>query len=215
MIVTARFPILPIRSAAGRTMFESILGPAGPTARKAILALACCAALALSGCGSSHPSLKAGPPNGIITTRKEALYIPLPKVANPAESLLARAGWGEGRLPEELRKELLYQFKRKGVPVVEDSTQSASRMNVFLSEYDPGEGGASRYVVSALLKTPGGERRLEYRNKPRWVDAPEREDPTLDNIRKMAKELVELSRKDPDARKDPLEGGDMGLMMIF
>jgi hypothetical protein len=201
------FPVRPTRSFAG-------LRRSVAAVRIAAL-FACLAMLPLTGCGANHPSPKKGPPNGIITTRKEALYVPLPKVSNPAESLLVRAGWGEGRLPQELRKEILYQFRRKGVPTVEDSARAASTLDVFLSEYEPGDGEASRYAVSATLKTPGGERRLEYRNKPGRADAPEREDPTLDDIRKMAKELVERSRRDPDARKDPYEEGDMGLMMIF
>lgn len=171
--------------------------------------------MALPGCSSSHPSPKGESPNGIIATRKDALYIPLPVVAPAADSLLARGGWGGTRLPEELRKELLYQYKRKGVPTVEDSARSASSLRIFLSDYWLGDGESSRYTVSAVLRTPGGERRFETRKKPGRTDAPEREDPTLDNIRKMAKELVELSRKDPEARKDPLEDGDMGLMMIF
>jgi hypothetical protein len=207
MTVTPPFPPILYRP-------SGVTGPCLAAARIAIL-LIVFASVPLTGCGASHPPMKAAPPNGIITTRKEPLYVPLPKVAVPAESLLARAGWGDGRLPQELRKELLYQFKRKGVPTVEDSAQAASTLDVFLSEYGPGDGEATRYAVSATLKTPGGERRLEYRNKPGRADAPEREDPTLDNIRKMAKELVERSRKDPDARKDPYEEGDMGLMMIF
>jgi hypothetical protein len=180
-------------------------------------AAACLAALVFAGCAAIAPKADANAKT-VSVNGTEALYVAPPIMADTVDTLLARIGWGEGRMSQELRKELIYQFNRRGVATVEDSAAAKASLAIVLSEYVQGGGTASHYAVDALLKTGNGERRIALRKVPKGAAAPEREDPTLDNIRLIASSMVEESRKDPDAKKaNPKKTPDYnpGLMMIF
>jgi|GEM_PF-2933990 len=151
-----------------------------------------CAGFSGQGRGAKTPAIKVG--------SKNALYVSAPSIPDSVDSLLARIGWGGGRFPAELRKEIIFQFNRKGVAVVEDSLKSDAGLRPVITGYVQ-ETSSSHFEGSALLKTPAGERRIDFKkSKPRG-QAPERDDPTVDNLRMIAASLVDEARKDPSKKK--------------
>ena len=138
----------------------------------------------------------------VIVSSKEALFLPMPELADSVEAALTPMGWGGGRFAAELRKEIAYQFNRKGVAVVEDSAQGAASLAVNVEAFLQGRKSAPRFEGYALLKTPQGERRIAFgKAKSGGAEAPDRDDPTVDRIRSIAETVVASSRETPEAVK--------------
>jgi hypothetical protein len=162
----------------------------------AVLLLAAC----FAGCGHTrqngsrkNPEIAVGP--------KDVLFVALPIVSDTVDTLLGRIGWGEGRFSRELHKEILFQLNRKGVATVEDSAQAKSALLVSVTGYVHGAGASSRFDGSARLRTEAGERVIGFKKSPDRGEPPERQDPTVDNLRMIASTLVDEARRDPDAKK--------------
>lgn len=177
-------------------------------------AIALLSAIALFGCAnfSGQGRVAKSPP--VTVGSKIALYVAAPSVPDSVDSLLARIGWGGGRFPEELRKEIVFQFNRKGVAVVEDSLQADASLMPSVTGYVQDQ-ASSHFEGSALLKTPAGERRIGFKKPKAGGRAPERDDPTVDNLRMIAAALVEEARKDPSAKKAKEEFEYVPQMMIL
>lgn len=161
-----------------------------------VLLLAVC----LAGCGHTSrsgggktPRIEIGP--------KDVVFVAAPFVSDSVETLLGRIGWGEGRFSRELQKEILFQLNRNGVPTVDDSAQAESDLRVSVNGYVQGDGSSSRFEGSARLRTQSGERVIEFKKSPARGEAPERLDPTVDNLRMIASTIVNEARKDPKANK--------------
>lgn len=161
-------------------------------------------AACLAGCGHTaqnskreNPSISVGP--------KDVLFVAQPIVTDSVDSLLGRLGWGDGRFSRELHKEILFQLNRKGVATVEDSSQGKSSMTVSVTGYDQGSGSASRFDGSARLRTEAGERVIDFSKSPARGEAPERQDPTVDNLRMIASTLVNAAYAEPVGKKKPKE----------
>jgi hypothetical protein len=185
--------------------------------RMACLLAACIPVFFWTGCASSSGT-KSQAAKGVILDSRQALYVPDPVVADSADSALARMGWGGGRFARELKKEILFQFNRKGVPTVEDSVQAKARLEVSLARYSQESAGASGFDGSARLATPEGERSIGFKKEAGGAEAPERDDPTVDNIRKIASTLVDGARRDPKAEKEKSKNGPEytpTMMIIF
>lgn len=151
-----------------------------------------CANFSSQGRGAKQPVITVG--------SKNALYVSVPAVPDSVDSLLAGLGWGGGRFSSELRKEIIFQFNRKGVAAVEDSLKADASLIPSVTGYVQG-GPSSYFEGNALLKTASGERRIEFKKPKSRGQAPERDDPTVDNLRMIAGALVEESRKDPKSKK--------------
>jgi hypothetical protein len=176
---------------------------------------ACLAALVFAGCAAFSPQA-VSKTKAVAVTGKDTLFVAPPSIADSAaDSLLARIGWGEGRLSRELRKEMVYQFKQRGVPMTEDSARAGVILSVVLSEYAQGGGAASHFSVNGLLRTRDGERRIAFRKEPGKAPAAERDDPAMDNVRVIATSMVEGSRKDPKAKKAKIPEYNPGLILSF
>jgi hypothetical protein len=63
---------------------------------------------------------------------KDRIYMSQPSLSDPDMANLSALGWGDGRFQAELRKELAYQFQRKGIPTVEDSVTAVAWLSVSL-----------------------------------------------------------------------------------
>ena len=172
-------------------------------------------AAGFSGCG--HTLRNASPENPPVTIGpKDVLFVPVPLVADSVDTLLGRIGWGEGRFSRELQKEILFQLNRKGVATVEDSAQAKSALLISVTGYDQGSGSSSRFEGSARLKTEAGERVIDFKKSPARGEAPERQDPTVDNLRIIAATLVKEAGQDPRAKKrDPKPEYVPQMMIIF
>lgn len=200
------------------TAMNPMTAPAANGIFPSRLAVAVLAAVVCWGCASTDSrSVEA---RAVAVEGKEALYIAPPQVADSVDSALSRIGWGGGRMSRELRKELAYQFNRKGVATVEEGAPAPDTLTVELSDYAQGNGTASRFAVDATLRTPAGKRRIAFRQEPKGAGAPERDDPALDNIRKIAATLLKESRKDTAAEKGKAKRQQKpeynpGLLMIF
>jgi hypothetical protein len=74
----------------------------------------------LAGCGhTARNGSRENPP--IAVGPKDLLFVAVPSVPDSVDSLLGRIGWGDGRFPRELQKEILFQLNRNGLATVEDS----------------------------------------------------------------------------------------------
>jgi hypothetical protein len=173
------------------------------------LLTACLVACGLIGRSGSrkNPPILVGP--------KDVLFVAVPTISDSVDTLLSRIGWGEGRFPRELHKEILFQLNRKGVATVEDSAQAKSALLVSVTGYVQGAGSSSRFDGSARLRPEAGERVIGFKKKPDRGEAPERQDPTVDNLRMIASTLVEEARKDPDARKAVPESEHVPKVMLL
>lgn len=175
-----------------------------------ILLLAAC----LAGCGhTARSGGRESPP--IAVGPKDVLFVAAPFVSDSVDTLLGRIGWGEGRFSRELRKEILFQFNRDGVPTVADSAQAKSALRVSVDGYVQGDGSSSRFEGSARLMTEAGERVIEFKKSPVRGEAPERLDPTVDNLRMIASTIVNQARKDPKAKKAAKPEYVPQMMIIF
>jgi hypothetical protein len=163
-------------------------------------ALALLSAAVLFGCAhfSNRDRGPKTPP--IAVGSKNSLYVAAPAVPDSVDSLLASVGWGGGRFSAELRKEIIFQFNRKGVAAVEDSLKADASLTSSVTGYVQ-DGASSHFEGGALLKTPAGERRIGFQKPRSRGQAPERDDPTVDNLRMIAAALVKESTKDPAAKK--------------
>lgn len=154
----------------------------------------------LAGCGhTSRNGSRKNPP--IAVGPKDVLFVALPSVSDSVDTLLGRIGWGDGRFPRELQKEILFQLNRNGVATVEDSAQAKSALMVSVTGYDQGSESSSRFEGSARLRTEAGERVIDFKKSPARGESPERLDPTVDNLRMIASTLVKEARNDPKAKK--------------
>lgn len=153
----------------------------------------------LSGCG--HTARKGIPENPPVAIgSKDVLFVGVSAVSDTVDSLLGRIGWGEGRFSRELHKEIVFQFNRKGVATIEDSAQAKSALVVSVTGYVQGS-GSSQFEGVARLRTVAGERVIDFKKAPARGEAPERQDPTVDNLRMIASALVKEARENPDAKK--------------
>jgi hypothetical protein len=156
-------------------------------------------ALCLFACGRP-PSPGAAP--GISVGAKDLVYVSAPVVADSAAARLAGLGWGD-RFAAEWRREVAYQFNRKGVAVTEDSAKATAFVSLRIDEYQASdEGKHSRYAGAAELRRGEGRRKVEIRSGGEGARIPEREDPTVDVIRAMSEAAVSGALKDP-SRKPP------------
>ncbi|MEO6095533.1 MAG: hypothetical protein ABIW76_07605 [Fibrobacteria bacterium] len=169
----------------------------------------------LAGCGHTGGNgIRKNP--AIAVGSKDVVFVPVPLVSDSLDTLLGRIGWGEGRFPRELQKEILFQLNRKGVATVEDSAQANSALLVSISVYEQGSGASSRFEGFARLRTGVGERVIDFKKSPARGEAPERQDPIIDNLRMIASSLVDEARKDPNSKKtDPKSDYVPQMMIIF
>lgn len=128
----------------------------------------------------------------MVLGAKDRLFVSRPALADTALASLSSLGWGEGRFQAELRDEIVYQFQRKGVPTVDDSTAAVAWLAVRLDSYENGPEGVG-YLGSGWLRKTHGERKLPIEKKK--AKDPERKDPTVDNIRAIAEAVVSQARK--------------------
>ena len=157
-------------------------------------------AAGLGGCGQTvRKGSRENPP--IAVGPKDVLFVAVPFVSDSVDTLLGRIGWGDGRFPRELQKEILFQLNRNGVATVEDSAQANSALMVSVTGYVQGSGSSSRFEGSGRLRTKAGERVIDFKKSPSRGEAPERQDPTVDNLRMIASSLVKEARKVPEAKK--------------
>jgi hypothetical protein len=168
----------------------------------------------LAGCG--HTVRNGGRENPTIAVgSKDVLFVAIPSVSDSVDTLLGRIGWGDGRFSRELHKEILFQLNRNGVPTVEDSTQAKSALMVSVTGYVQGSGSSSWFKGRARLKTETGERVIEFEKSQARGEAPERQDPTVDNLRMIATTLVKEAREDPDAKKKGSDSEYIPNMMLL
>lgn len=172
-----------------------------------------------SGCAATRSATPVKP--AIVASPKDALYVAVPAVPGSVDSALARMGWGSGRFAQELRQELVFQLNRKGIPTLPDTVTPAdtsaarSSLAVRLSAYTEGGGAPSSFKGEAMLKTSLGERRFDFGKTPQRAEAPERADPTVDNIRQIAESIVAEACKAPETKKRPEPEPMPPLMLIF
>ena len=184
---------------------------------RALAGLAIVAACA--GCAGAPAKSKAEPA-AVAVTGKEILFLANPVLADSVDTLLSGLGWGGGRFAGELKKEIAYQFNRRGVAISEDTAKAKASLILTLSQYER-NGSSTRFSLEALLNTPAGQRKIAIQKAPKGAEAPERDDPTVDNIRTMATALVEEAGKDPNAvtaRKRKQKTGpeyNPGLLLVF
>jgi hypothetical protein len=164
------------------------------SAALALTAVVIAAGTVLGGCAGSQ-----GPKSGPIVEAKGPVFVAMPALPDSLDSALAPLGWGGGRFARELRKEIRYQFNRKGQATPEDSAQAKALLTVNVTAYAAAGGNA--FAAAALLTTPSGARRMGFRKGPGRAEAPERDDPTVDDIRLIASSLVEDARRDPARSK--------------
>jgi hypothetical protein len=172
----------------------------------------------LAGCGHTGHIVRNGsrgtPPVAIGS--KDVLFVAVPFVSDSVDTLLGRIGWGEGRFSRELHKEILFQLNRTGVATVEDSAQAKSALMISVTGYVQGSGSSSLFEGNARLRTEAGERVIEFKKSPARGEAPERQDPTVDNLRMIASTLVSEARKDPKAKsKEPKQEYVPQMMILF
>lgn len=180
-----------------------------PRSASAFLLAAC-----LAGCGhTARNGNRANVP--IEVGREDILFVAVPTVPDSVDTLLGHIGWGEGRFSRELHKEILFQLNRKGVATVEDSGQAKSALIVSVTGYLHGSGSSSRFEGNARLRTEAGERVIGFKKTPGRGEAPERQDPTVDNLRQIASTLVKEAREDPDAKKVDSKAEYVPQMMIL
>ncbi len=179
-------------------------------------ALAGVSALFYAGCAGIPASQPQ--PASVAVTGKEVLFVADPVIADSVDTLLSGLGWGGGRFSRELKKEMIYQFNRKGVAVAEDSSKAKAGLAVSCAQYSR-DGSSTHFRFGAILTTPAGERYITVEKVPQRAEAPERDDPTVDNIRMIATSLVEQSGKDPSEakKKAKAKGADYnpGLLLVF
>lgn len=168
----------------------------------------------LAGCGHTvrNGSQKTPP---IAVGPKDVLFVAAPFVSDSVDTLLGRIGWGEGRFSRELHKEILFQLNRNGVATVEDSAQAKSALMISVTGYDQASGSSSRFEGSARLRTEAGERLIGFKKSPARGESPERQDPTVDNLRIIAATLVKEARMDPNAEKKETKPEYVPQMMIL
>jgi hypothetical protein len=168
----------------------------------------------LAGCGhTARTGSRANPP--IAVGPKDLLFVAVPSVSDSVDTLLGRIGWGEGRFSRELQKEILFQLNREGVPTVEDTAKANSVLTVSVTGYVQGTGSSSRFEGSGRLRTGAGERVIDFKKSPARGEAPERQDPTVDNLRLIASTLVKEAQKDPNAGKTEAKPKYVPQMMII
>jgi hypothetical protein len=165
--------------------------------------------LLAAGCGAaSHkPSPSA---SQVAVGSREELFVGLPVVSDSALSVLEALGWGDGRFQGELRKEIIFQFERKKVPIAKDSAGAEAWLDVRLVAYD--SGADSRYLGDALLRTVKGERRIGFGKSGTSDGSAQRSDPTVDHILHIAETLAAEARKRPAAGPTPEPRVQMWIM---
>jgi hypothetical protein len=170
-----------------------------------ILRIPLAAALAcvfLAGCAGNSNSARGKEAVPVTVTPKDVLFLPIPETADSVDAALTPLGWGGGRFAAELRKEIAYQFNRKGVAVVEDGSQAAASLTVRVEAFLQGRKTVARFEGFAILKTPQGERRIAFgKAKTGGAEAPDRDDPTVDRIRSIAETVVASARENPEIKK--------------
>ncbi len=168
----------------------------------------------LFGCAALHRQPEAPKPV-IYVKASEPLFVGLPAIPDSVDSLLGRTGWGSGRFAAELRKEIVFQFQNKGIPIVQDTAQAKSTLLLSMDKYQDGAGLASNYSGNAMLKTPLGERQILFGKTSKRAQSIERADPTVDNIRSIAEGLVNEARKKPVTKKSGENDYNPMLLMVF
>jgi hypothetical protein len=169
----------------------------------------------LAGCaGSANPGISPDP-NAVAVSPKEPLFVRLPEIPDSILAGLAALGWGDGKFQGELRQEILFQFNRKGVPTVEDSSAAVAFLAVRIDSYGPGSGGgAAGYRGVARLRKAESERVFSFSKGKSRAEPPARRDPTVDNIRAIAESVVSGAWKPPSPDKPKAEP-PVQLWMVF
>ncbi len=168
-----------------------------------------CLWLGCAGIASSPQS-----PAVLSVSAREPLFVVLPAVPDSVDTLLSRIGWVPGRFAQELRKEIVFQFHKKGMGTVEDSA-AKSVLALALSEYVEGGGLPSRFVGTVLLKTSQGSRSFKVGKAEQRAASIERPDPTVDNIRLIAELVVKEACRAPRNKKVPNSEFNPPMLMLF
>jgi hypothetical protein len=150
----------------------------------------------------------------LSVSAREPLFVALPVVPDSVDTLLSQIGWVPGRFAQELRKELIFQFHKKGMGTIEDSA-AKSTLALTLSEYVEGGGLPSRFVGTVLLKTSQGSRLFKIGKAEQRAASIERPDPTVDNIRLIAEMVVKEACRAPRNKKAPNSDFNPPMLMLF
>ena len=78
----------------------------------------------LLGCAGIATSTQ--PTSVLSVSAREPLFVALPVVPDSVDTLLSQIGWVTGRFAQELRKELIFQFHKKGMGTIEDSAAKST-----------------------------------------------------------------------------------------
>jgi hypothetical protein len=133
---------------------------------------------------------------------KDRIFVSEPDLADTVEASLSALGWEGGRFKAELRKEIVYQYQRKGAIAVEDSIAAAAWLSVRLDTYGTGPDGFG-YLGGGCLRKSLDERDFTFGKSKARV--PERQDPTVDNIRVIAESVVNQTWKSRTAARKERE----------
>lgn len=164
------------------------------------------------GCAGTAPSSQTT--STLSVSPREPLFVALPAVPDSVDSLLSRLGWVPGRFAQELRKELVFQFQKKGIATVEDSA-AKSTLALILKEYVEGGGLSSRFAGTAHLKTSQGTRLFTIGKSDQRAQSIERADPTVDNIRLIAESVVKETYRKSGIKKGPKSEFNPPMLMLF
>ncbi len=201
------------------SIFPLMLNLTAPTftnrtllSRATLLALLVAVTGLLLGCAGIASSPQS--PAVLSVSAREPLFVVLPAVPDSVDTLLSRIGWVPGRFAQELRKEIVFQFHKKGMGTVEDSA-AKSVLALALSEYVEGGGLPSRFVGTVFLKTSQGSRSFKVGKAEQRAASIERPDPTVDNIRLIAELVVKEACQAPRNKKAPNSDFNPPMLMLF
>jgi len=108
-------------------------------------------------------------------------------------------GWDTARFERELRQEIVYQFRQRGVGIIEDSARAKAGLALVWRAWTR-DGGLRLSGEGSLVKE-GKTRRFDLAmDKGKRASDLERSDPTIDRIREIAKDAVAQSMRDPKGK---------------
>lgn len=178
------------------------------------LSLACL--LGIMACAGSKNS---APPQPLIeATPKDVLYLPPLVLADSLAVLLEPQGWDTARFREEIRKELIFQFRSRGIGITEDTGKTATRLQLNVTGART-EGGLRFGGQAELIKAEGQRAFAIPQQIKSGTQGLERSDPTVDRIREWASAVVTGTAGDPKKKvrrkKNPADEYQPQLFMLF
>ncbi len=178
------------------------------------MAFAC--AMIFTHCASSKNST---PPQPLIeATPKDVLYLPPLILADSLSALLEPQGWDTTRFREEIRKELIFQFRSRGIGITEDTGKTTTHLQLNVTGARTESG--LRFGGQAELAKAEGKRIFPIPQQSKsGAQGMERSDPTVDRIREWAAAVVLGAAGDPRKkirkRKNPTDEYQPQLLMLF